>query len=120
MVPDSQVMVEKILKLQGKLAKKAEKVEFLEEHVSTLLNEIKKKNKIIQGYVMNQETGALTPEAMDNNKVSVRIAQWVRQIEQSSFLVHLAGHDQKSSRGKRGTLNGLASLVIAHVLILLA
>ncbi|TRY77417.1 hypothetical protein TCAL_12435 [Tigriopus californicus] len=78
LVPDSQVMVEKILKLQGKLAKKAEKVEFMEEHLSTLLEEIKKKNKIIQGYVMNQEPGALTPEAMDNNK---------RKISQSGGIM---------------------------------
>eukprot|EP00094_Tigriopus_californicus_P012861 TCALIF_12435-PA protein Name:"Similar to Otg1 Uncharacterized protein C10orf118 homolog (Mus musculus)" AED:0.15 eAED:0.15 QI:1/0.4/0.16/0.83/0.8/0.5/6/0/729 len=76
--PNGLVMVEKILKLQGKLAKKAEKVEFMEEHLSTLLEEIKKKNKIIQGYVMNQEPGALTPEAMDNNK---------RKISQSGGIM---------------------------------
>ena len=37
MVPDSQVLVEKIVKLQRLMAKKQEKLEFMEEHVSTLL-----------------------------------------------------------------------------------
>eukprot|EP00095_Tigriopus_kingsejongensis_P008244 maker-scaffold230_size244653-snap-gene-0.15 protein:Tk08244 transcript:maker-scaffold230_size244653-snap-gene-0.15-mRNA-1 annotation:"hypothetical protein L798_00576" len=68
MMPDSHVMVEKIVKLQRNLARKQEKVDFMEEHLSTLLDEVKKKNKIIQGYVMRQEPGAIAPESVDNNK----------------------------------------------------
>ena len=69
MVPDSQVLVEKIVKLQRAMAKKQEKLDFTEEHISTLLEEVKKKNKIIQHYVMKAETGVLSTEDSDRNKV---------------------------------------------------
>lgn len=62
-------MVEKIVTLQRNLAKKQEKVEFMEEHIGTLTNEVKKKNKLIQNYVMNCETGALSTQESDRNKV---------------------------------------------------
>ena len=43
-----QLLVEKIVKLQKSCARRQEKIDFLEEHVETMLNEIKKKNKLIQ------------------------------------------------------------------------
>ena len=71
-VPESHVLVEKIVKLQKTLAKKQEKVEFMEEHVSTMLEEIKKKNKLIQNYILKLESGALVSSQMDENKVSAK------------------------------------------------
>ncbi len=68
-VPDSQVLVDKIVKLQRVMAKKQEKVDFMEEHISTLLEEVKKKNRIIQHYVMKAESGALVTTESDRNKV---------------------------------------------------
>ena len=68
-VPESHVLVEKIVKLQKTLAKKQEKVEFMEEHISTMLEEIKKKNKLIQNYILKLESGALVSSQMDENKV---------------------------------------------------
>ena len=46
-----------------------EKLDILEEHISQLMNEIKKKNHIIQSYVMNIEPGALVSEESDIHKV---------------------------------------------------
>ena len=46
-----------------------EKLDILEEHISQLMNEIKKKNRIIQSYVMNLEPGALISEESDIHKV---------------------------------------------------
>lgn len=68
-VPDSQVLVEKIVKVQRLMARKQEKLDFMEEHVATLLEEVKKKSKIIQHYVMRTEPGALTTNESDQNKV---------------------------------------------------
>ena len=68
-VPESHVLGEKIVKLQKTLAKKQEKVEFMEEHISTMLEEIKKKNKLIQNYILKLESGALVSSQMDENKV---------------------------------------------------
>ncbi len=61
--------MDKIVKLQRVMAKKQEKVDFMEEHISTLLEEVKKKNRIIQHYVMKAESGALVTTESDRNKV---------------------------------------------------
>ena len=47
-----------------------EKLDLLEEHVEQLMNEIKKKNKLIQNYFMGLETGALVSEESDIHKVT--------------------------------------------------
>jgi len=67
-VPESHVLVDKIVKLQKTLARKQEKIEFMEEHVSTMLEEMKKKNKLIQNYILKVESGALVSSQMDENK----------------------------------------------------
>lgn len=69
LVPESQILVEKIVALQKSIAKKQEKLEFLEEHLDTLTEEVKKKNKIIQSYVMTMESGALASSESDSVKV---------------------------------------------------
>ena len=46
----------------------------MEEHISQLMSEIKKKNRVIQSYVMNIEPGALISEQSDIHKVGYRIS----------------------------------------------
>lgn len=67
--PDSQMLVEKIVRLQRDLARRQEKMDFMEEHVGTLVEELQKKNRLIQSYLLNQEAGALVSSEMDENKV---------------------------------------------------
>ena len=69
-VPESHVLVDKIVKLQRTLARKQEKIEFMDEHVSTMLQEMQKKNKLIQNYILKVESGALVSSQMDENKVN--------------------------------------------------
>lgn len=68
-VPESHILVDKIVKLQRTLARKQEKIEFMDEHVSTMLKEMQKKNKLIQNYIIKVESGALVSTQMDENKV---------------------------------------------------
>ena len=42
---DKQVLIERIVKLQRALARKNEKLEFMDDHISQLVDEIQKKNK---------------------------------------------------------------------------
>lgn len=42
---DRQLLIERIVRLQKSLARKNEKLEFLEEHIQQLVAEIKRKNK---------------------------------------------------------------------------
>lgn len=66
---DKQMLVNKIFRLQKAIAKKQEKIDFLEEHNHQLLQEMKKKTKLIQHYITREEAGALTTNRMDENKV---------------------------------------------------
>jgi len=63
-----QMLVEKIVGLQRACARRQEKLDFLEEHVQQLLAEIKKKNRVIQHYLMSLEPGALISEESDIHK----------------------------------------------------
>ncbi|KAM4526578.1 coiled-coil domain-containing protein 186 isoform 1-T1 [Fundulus diaphanus] len=65
---DKAVLVDRIVRLQKALARKQEKIEFMEDHINQLVEEIRKKTKIIQSYVLREESGALSSEASDINK----------------------------------------------------
>ncbi|KAM3726504.1 Coiled-coil domain-containing protein [Dirofilaria immitis] len=63
-----QQMIEKIVKLQRQLARRQDKIEFLEEHVQQCTQELLKKTKIIQNYALREEASLLLPEN-DLNKL---------------------------------------------------
>ncbi|KRZ33259.1 Uncharacterized protein T4B_9081 [Trichinella pseudospiralis] len=67
----NQLMIEKIVKLQRALARRNEKIEFLEEHMKSLFHEIRKKTKIIQSYVIREEAGMLTSATFDVKKAEI-------------------------------------------------
>ncbi|TWW81246.1 Coiled-coil domain-containing protein 186 CTCL tumor antigen HD-CL-01/L14-2 [Takifugu flavidus] len=71
---DKSVLVDRIVRLQKALARKQEKIEFMEDHIKQLVEEIRKKTKIIQSYVLREESGALSSEASDFNKV--QLSRW--------------------------------------------
>lgn len=76
MIPDQQILIERIVKLQRMLAKKQEKIEFVQEHNKQLVDAFQRKCKIIQCYVMNQDPGALSTDISDQNKVSYSKSQF--------------------------------------------
>uniref|UniRef100_A0A0N4U564 SCHIP-1 domain-containing protein n=1 Tax=Dracunculus medinensis TaxID=318479 RepID=A0A0N4U564_DRAME len=57
-----QQMIEKIVQLQRQLARKQNKIDFLEEHVRQCTEELRKKTKIIQNYALREEASLLLPE----------------------------------------------------------
>lgn len=69
--PDKQVLIERLVKLQRENAKKAEKLDFMEEHSQVLTAELQKKTRLIQSFVMKMPAGALSSESMDQNKVCI-------------------------------------------------
>ncbi|KRY40334.1 Uncharacterized protein T01_4507 [Trichinella spiralis] len=71
----NQLMIEKIVKLQRALARRNEKIEFLEEHMKSLFHEIRKKTKIIQSYVIREEAGMLTSATFDMKKLQALLDQ---------------------------------------------
>jgi hypothetical protein len=63
------MLIERIVKLQRANARKTEKLDFMEEHTRQLVAELQKKTRIVQNYIMREQAGALSPAAMDQNKV---------------------------------------------------
>lgn len=57
------------MRLQRISARKSEKLDFLESHVQTLVSEMQKKSRLLQDYMVRDQSGALTSNAMDNHKV---------------------------------------------------
>ncbi|XP_065207039.1 coiled-coil domain-containing protein 186 isoform X2 [Planococcus citri] len=69
--PDRQTLIERIVKLQKVNAKHVEKIEFLEEHIAQLLTEVKKKSRVLQHYIVREQSGALSSDMMDQNKAEM-------------------------------------------------
>uniref|UniRef100_A0A8R1DZK4 Uncharacterized protein n=1 Tax=Caenorhabditis japonica TaxID=281687 RepID=A0A8R1DZK4_CAEJA len=66
-----QIMIDKIVILQRKLARRTEKCEFLEEHVRQCLEELQKKTKIIQHFALREEASLLMPSDASLEKVPI-------------------------------------------------
>lgn len=68
-VPSKKVLVERILRLQQATARQTERIEFLENHTAALVAEVQKKSKVVQHYMLRDQTaGALTSSKSDQNK----------------------------------------------------
>ncbi|XP_052772865.1 LOW QUALITY PROTEIN: coiled-coil domain-containing protein 186-like [Mya arenaria] len=68
---DKQMLIERIVKLQRAMARKTKKIEFMDDHISQLIDEIQKKNKILQSYILKEEAGTMTSNFRDKAKHSV-------------------------------------------------
>lgn len=68
-VLDKQALIEHIVKLQRISARKSEKIDFLEEHVNNLVAELQKKSRLLHNYILREQSGTLSSNSMDNNKV---------------------------------------------------
>lgn len=68
---DKQTLIEHIVKLQRVSARKSEKIDFLEEHINTLVTELQRKSHLLQNYMMREPTGAMTSNKMDKNKAHI-------------------------------------------------
>ncbi|VDM69920.1 unnamed protein product [Strongylus vulgaris] len=90
-----QVMIDKIIVLQKKLARRNDKIEFLEEHVRHCLEELQKKTKIIQHYALREEASLLLPSDGSLEQVIVPLS---RKGTSYSLMgaIFSAGSDKRS------------------------
>ncbi|XP_033215056.1 coiled-coil domain-containing protein 186 isoform X2 [Belonocnema kinseyi] len=68
---DRQSLIDKIIKMQKINVKKAEKIDFMEEHVKSLVEELQKKTKIIQNYILVENFDAMSNNERDKNKAEL-------------------------------------------------
>ncbi|XP_076758547.1 coiled-coil domain-containing protein 186 [Xylocopa sonorina] len=69
--PSKQVLIDRIIKLQESNARKAEKLDFFEEHTRILVEELQKKKRIIQNYILHENIGAMGGNERDKYKVEL-------------------------------------------------
>ncbi|KOC71021.1 Uncharacterized protein C10orf118 [Habropoda laboriosa] len=69
--PSKQALIERIIKLQESNARKAEKLDFFEEHTRILVEELQKKKRIIQNYILHENIGAMGGNERDKYKAEL-------------------------------------------------
>lgn len=62
------MLIERLCMLQKQLAKRQEKIEFCESHISTLTRDIQKKSRVVQSLLLRVETGSRTALVSDAYK----------------------------------------------------
>lgn len=70
---DKNSLIERILKMQRINVRRAEKIDFLEEHTRALVTELQKKSKIIQNYILHENFDAMGSNERERYKVNVLI-----------------------------------------------
>ena len=71
MEPSRQALIDRIIRLQEDNAKKAEKLDFFEEHSRTLVEELQKKTRVIQNYILHESSGAMGSNERDRYKAEL-------------------------------------------------
>ncbi|XP_037069182.1 coiled-coil domain-containing protein 186-like [Pollicipes pollicipes] len=66
--PDRQTLIERIVRLKGQVARRNEKIDFLEVHMNGLAEDVRQKSRLLQHYVLREEAGALASQHMDQAK----------------------------------------------------
>ncbi|XP_017886485.1 coiled-coil domain-containing protein 186-like isoform X2 [Ceratina calcarata] len=69
--PTKQALIDRIIKLQESNARKAEKLDFFEEHTRILVEELQKKKRIIQNYILHEDIGAMGGNDRDKYKAEL-------------------------------------------------
>ncbi|XP_034948201.1 coiled-coil domain-containing protein 186 isoform X2 [Chelonus insularis] len=68
---DKNALIDRIIKLQRTNVKRAEKLDFLEEHTRALVAELQKKTKIIQNYILTENFDAMGSNERDKYKAEL-------------------------------------------------
>lgn len=57
--PSQKSLVDRIVRLQNEIVRKSEKIDFLENHQAQLVEELKKKSKLLHHYLLREQAGQL-------------------------------------------------------------
>lgn len=69
--PSKKNLIDRIVRLQHASARQNEKIDYLENHSGNLSTELQKKTKLIQYYMLRDQTGALASSKSDHNKAEL-------------------------------------------------
>lgn len=69
--PSKKALIERIVRLQQASARQNEKIDYLENHAINLQNELQKKIKLVQHFLLRERAGALASAKSDRNKAQL-------------------------------------------------
>lgn len=69
--PSKKTLIERIVRLQQASARQNEKIDYLENHAVNLQNELQKKIKLVQHFLLRERAGALASTKSDRNKAQL-------------------------------------------------
>jgi hypothetical protein len=84
---DRQKLIDKLVKQQKLLVRRNEKIEFLNDHIQLLTQDLQNKRKIIQSYAMNEDGFMYTSNESDS--VRQQLANKTRHNSSSSLMATL-------------------------------
>uniref|UniRef100_H2Z878 Coiled-coil domain-containing protein 186 n=1 Tax=Ciona savignyi TaxID=51511 RepID=H2Z878_CIOSA len=109
---DRQMLIERIVRLQQIHAKKNDKIDFLQEHVQQLVEELQKKHRLIQHYVMREEAGVLAPPRENKDSkpkhgltldLSLEINRKMQSVLEDTLLKNITLKESLEMLGKRSS-----------------
>jgi chromosome segregation ATPase len=57
--PSQKLLIDKVVRLQKEIVRKSEKIDFLENHQVQLVEELKKKSRLLHHYLLREQSGSL-------------------------------------------------------------
>lgn len=85
--PSQKSLIDRIVKLQHDIVRKSEKIDFLENHQAQLLEELKKKSKILHNYLLREQAGQLLKpkKVPDTSNMTLELAMEVNRKLQATI-----------------------------------
>jgi hypothetical protein len=85
--PSQKSLVDRIVRLQNEIVRKSEKIDFLENHQAQLVEELKKKSKLLHHYLLREQAGQLlkSKKVPDLSNITLELAMEINRKLQNTL-----------------------------------
>lgn len=85
--PSQKSLINRIVRLQNEIVRKSEKIDFLENHQAQLVEELKKKSKLLHHYLLREQAGQLlkSRKVPDTTNMTFELAMEVNRKLQNTL-----------------------------------
>lgn len=85
--PSQKSLVDRIVRLQNEIVRKSEKIDFLENHQAQLVEELKKKSKLLHHYLLREQAGHLlkSKKVPDLSNITLELAMEINRKLQNTL-----------------------------------
>lgn len=85
--PSQKSLIDRIVRLQNEIVRKSEKIDFLENHQAQLVEELKKKSKLLHHYLLREQAGQLqkSRKVPDTTNMTFELAMEINRKLQNTL-----------------------------------